>query len=377
MLAIERGSRQQYCQGHGPPFERRPDGQACAASVMRRVFSHALCSCQDLTTTGTSNTIDTYDSRQGRYMSGEPGAAVGVNGRFAPAAANSSLLGSLSVFGNGTLSFAGLQHQIAGDLRSNSVIDLGAGQLSVGGDVWAHADIIGAGTGTVAGDVYQAPGRTGSQRLMVAGALHSRAFELEPPCPCGEDAPLDIAALVAQAQASNDNAEVGFRPDRYTDVISLEPNELECGRFALSRVSAAGLPDTTINGRTAWFVQGDFIVTGGAGLHFGPQGELDIFITGSLVMQLGFSLNAGVIGPVERPSALRFYVGGDKVTLTPGTGDFAAYVYAPHAALDLLSFGAGYGALFAKTLTLPGINLHYDRAILDADACEASVPLQP
>jgi hypothetical protein len=55
------------------------------------------------------------------------------------------------------------------------------------------------------------------------------------------------------------------------------------------------------------FVDGDMIIDGGMNLEIGPEGEVDLFVAGSLAVGAAASF-----GNTSRPSLVRTYVGGSE-----------------------------------------------------------------
>jgi hypothetical protein len=127
--------------------------------------------------------------------------------------------------------------------------------------------------------------------------------------------------------------------------------------------------DFTSSKRTALFIDGNVTATNDFNFDPGTTGELDVFISGSLLIT-----TASVVGNVLRPFALRLYVGD---SFSAGLSTIAAQVYAPNSGVQLSGTTEFYGSLVAKGVVVSGAeHLHFDRAILEAGkTCSATPPV--
>jgi len=166
---------------------------------------------------------------------------------------------------------------------------------------------------------------------------------------------------VADAQTHNHNADVGLNKNKLKAMIGDVTLELPCGRFYLAGVGGVGKLTIKVDGRTALFVDGDFILTGDMELDIGDKGELDVFVAGNLALT-----GANDFGDQIRPAKIRFYVAGlQDVTIT-GSSGFVGNLYAPHATVVLTGASYVYGAVFAGNfLAMGDTGIHYDREILN------------
>jgi hypothetical protein len=370
-VRIVSGSREQFCMGRGPAVRVVAAASAagslptCNAGIARRLFSYGLCSCSDALLSG-SFSIDSFDSRRGAYVAGPPltGGAVGTNGSPRLDASLFDLGGTVISAGTGSLLIPGTG-AFGGDLKTNAALDItGTLLITFARDVWARDGIRTSSSVSVARDLYQAPGHSIPELVEVAGRMHMTDFVVSPPCPCGADAVLDVAAVVAAAQVENDNGALGLSADALSARLStgVVPAELTCGRFVLA---AASLPSGTlaaIAGRIALFVNGDLTIAGNFATELGSAGELDVFVTGNLVL-------SGPLGDPNKPTALRFYVGGNQpIHLAGLLVPYAVQLYAPNAPVLLDDAAqAVHGSIFSASFeTLSTLQtIHYDRAILD------------
>jgi len=370
-------TRDDYCAGRGLPADAEliapgAPAQSCLQPAPR-VFRYGLCTCADAVFSG-GVASDAFDSSRGPYAPGQGGGNVGVNGQLV-ATGPVELLGSLTVAGPGVLPINAAPFRVAGTLRANGDLSITAADTRIDRDLWVQGEIIAvAANATVAGDVYQPPGRAAAPGLSIGGQLRTQAFALPPPCPCDAAQLLDVAAIVAQGRAENDNAALGLQLDALYQTGSQGPLQLECGRFAFDGGGVLDQARIVARGRSALFIHGDLAITGRFAPDLGERGEMDVFVDGALVLAAG-----AVLGSPERPAALRIYVGGAGDLLLADSATLAAGVYAPHATLYVTGEQASYGALFlAGYYATADQRIHYDAALLrsarDADVCGESTP---
>ena len=380
-VQIEPGGRDEFCMRHGPAVRIVSAASAasspavCNAGVGRRLFSYGLCSCGDaLINSGFST--DSFDSQQHAYGTGPSalGGAVGINGALGTQGDFFTLGGTVIVAGRGPLTIANAG-SFSGSLKTNAALAFNTSlAISVQGDLWADADINASEGTTVKGDVYQTPGHALAASVQVTGSVHTSEFVVAAPCPCGADAVLDVAAIVAEAQHENDNDPLGISADAFaaSKHDAGVSAQLTCGRVWLDDAVIPADSFSTVAQRLALFVHGDLTVGANFATNFGPTGELDVFVSGDLKLD-------GPIGNTDHPTALRFYVGGSQPIAFGGSlVTFAAQLYAPNAAVLLepspMNF---FGSIFAARFEAQGTfeSLHYDRAVLElGEACDPVTP---
>jgi hypothetical protein len=355
--AIEPGTRDQYCAGHGSALR-----SADCTPIERQLFAYAICTCADARLDGDSFTLDGFDSSQGAYAPGEGGAAMGVDGALLASAPDIQLGGSVIVTGSDPLSITSKNLLVRGDLESSASLTLSGAGLRVARDAWLAGDIGGGAPGSVVigRDAYVKPGVKGSDALR--GDVLLSSFSLAPPCACDPSALLDVPGIVAMAHDFADNDAVGFSKDTLRQRVDTTAVPLPCGRLILSELSIpVGTIAVTVSGRTALFIEGDIDITGTFAFVLADGAELDLFVAGDLKLQ-----GTGAFGISTKPSATRIYVGG-QVAAYP-MFNLAAAMYAPHAALSGLPEDV-YGAAFVGSFATSGTQkFHYDRAILNTPA---------
>jgi hypothetical protein len=354
-------TRADYCAGRGSPVASEllaPEAGACREPAPR-VFRYAVCTCQDAVFSGGVDS-DAFDSALAPYAPRQGGGNVGTNAQLI-ATGPVELLGALTVAGIGPLPISVAPFQVAGTLRSNGDLTITAAGTHIGRDLWVQGEILAvAADASVGGDVYQPPGRAGAAGLSVGGRQHALAFELPPPCACDGPDLLDVAAIVAQGRARNDNRALAVASDALYLTASAGPLALDCGRFAFDGGTILDDARIVARGRSALFIDGDLAITGSFAPDLGERGEMDVFVDGALVLSAG-----AVLGSIARPGALRIYVGGPGDLLLSGSITLAAGVYAPHVTLYHTAEQDLYGALFlAGYYATAHQHIHYDAALL-------------
>lgn len=356
-------ARLDYCAGSGPPVEfqsgaTQGSATACGRSVTGELFRFGLCACQDATFTGAFE-IDAFDSSKGPSSAGQLLASVGVNDDLVTSGIL-DIRGSLVAAGGGVTPIVAANYNIDGNYFTNADLMISGANVRFGRDLWVNGDILTLGFAKVRGDVHQTPGHELSG-MTVDGQVLKQDFIVPPPCPCGVDDILDIDAIVRAAKAHSHNAEVGLDNGNTISLGVGQPMLLDCGRYTFESAHFAGLGQLRAYGRTALFVDGDLTLTGAFGIDLGDTGELDVFVTGNLVLT-----GTGDIGSVDRPAALRFYVGGGGDISIAGATRFSANVYAPRSHVVVTGVEDIYGAFFVSSYTVTGTQrMHYDSAILN------------
>jgi hypothetical protein len=374
-LEIESGTRATFCAGLGPAARvvavETNTPTECRAQLARRLFSHALCTCESVSLAGDLFTIDSFDARLGPYAQGSGGASVGINRDLLGTAADTRILGSLQQHGERLVATAGARLRIEEDLSTTAVLETTGASVEVARDarLSASQNPASAKALRVGRDLLQLPGSMSASGAIVAGATRREEFQIARPCDCGDDTPLDVSQLVAQAQQTSDNDVVGLRPDVLTGTLSALPVELPCGRFVLAEASPLGNLALSVPGRSALFVAGNFMITGNVLLDLGSGGELDVFVAGDLNIS---TLGLAQLGSADRPWALRFYVAGSAPIRILGLGVLAAQIYAPRASVEVGANTALYGSVFAASFSGRDAAIHYDRSIAAwGESCQA------
>jgi hypothetical protein len=332
-----------------PGIENMPD---CAGKLAENTFRYALCSCSTVSVTSGIR-VDAIESGQEGSTSG---AAVGLNGNWQQTSGVMSISGSLTL--PEQLRTTGATSTIGGDLRTGGDLRSTAGSYTIGRDAWVAGVINVGGFGVVeiGRNLIHPAGSGVGSNVTVGGNIIEQDFTIEPPCPCNPSEFIDIDAIVAAAQQDNDNQALGIDPDNFT----LEDgDELPCGKIFLRNM---GLPMGTVSvpGRTILFIDGDLSNNSYASLEVAADGELDIFISGSLDFN-----SDNFIGNEEAPYRVRIYVSGEISMNSDNT--LAANIYAPSADFGVTSDTKIFGSLFVNSFqSTDNIKIRYDRAIISA-----------
>ena len=361
-----------YCSGTGPPIlvgdgvtvgdgDGKPD-DVCTGTVAVRTFTRALCTCEGYASS-TPLVTDSFDGRVAPYVPCAGGSAgdVGIDGALA-AAAMVDIGGALVVAGTAGASFL-VDARVARDLEVNGPLGMNAA-ITAGGNARIAGDVTLASLG-VTGTLTVPAGATLTGTI-TAGATVRAPVSVAPPCGCGPNDLVDIAAFVAshRAPADNTNAEIGLSPSRLTGYTGDATLDLPCGIYYVGAVHGDGSLTLRITGRVALLVDGDLTMTAPLTIELATgDAELDLMIAGVV------SSNARIaVGDVDHPSRTRIYVGGSGTIELSGDSVIAANVYAPRSAVAQSAPAAIYGSLFVRRIDQAApLTIHYDEDVLRAD----------
>jgi hypothetical protein len=327
-----------------------------------------MCSCGDWNVTAPVFT-DAFSSRPGMIADPTSGA-LGVNGNLTTAS------GAADIWARGALYVAGTK-----GILTRGHLDVGR-SLQVGGpltllatamasNVWADAyvagDISGAlfikGTLHLNGTSTVGPGTTAS--------LTSReAVTVAPPCDCGPT--VDVAASLANALATNDNASIGLSPDRLANLKVPYVQDLPCGVFALSSIGADASLTLAVHGRALLAVPGDIVVKGGLMVRIDPGVSLDVLLGGSMTT-MG-------VGPVGSQTAVvfRLWVAGAGPIVFDDGPVVGGIIYAPGAPFSAPHGMEMSGAILAGGLSIGDqASIHFDQGVLGAGCGDPKVDPVP
>jgi hypothetical protein len=320
----------------GPPV---PGGQAgspggggaprCEDTSAPALFKNALCLC------------GSYDAAGNLGVSGkgsEPGV-FGINGHFAQ-------LGNALV--NGTLivhqGISAANLRVTGSMRSNTSVNVA--NLEVGGNLYVGTNLLGVGL-LAGGGVW-----VGGQSTMIFNTKPIQKYtgDLSPPCACGADQVLDVAAAVAAARTKNDNASNGLGES--PALLTGKGLVLNSGSYYFKGGPAAvGNQKLLANGSVKIYVDGDLESVGNESIEITEGTILEMYVAGNVA-----SVGNLVVGDRFHPAAFRLYVGGAQPVEIRHVGNksFRGAIYAPRAAIKLLGNVEIEGALFADTIADAG-----------------------
>jgi hypothetical protein len=343
------------CTGGGAPITVQSDaGTWCTGTIAQVTFRFGICACSDVKVTSGDLFTDAFDST-GRADAGL-GASVGANGRFLADSffdiGGSVWAGSASGAQNDSNS-----SRVRQDFWSHGPVS-GGGSLAVSGDAHLNGDV--QTQLSVGGKLYIPAGANVGGAVNAAGGVVRGPVAMGPPCDCSASQLIDIAGIVADGQAHNDNALLGLDSRVFENLPGPRRLDLPCGRYYLSRITP-GFPGTiAVHGRTAIFIGGNLDTSrANFDVAIDPQGELDIFIGGTIINSTGMSL-----GNIESPAQLRVYVAGSPVDMSAPSKTAGNY-YLPNSVFSSPSNLDLYGAIFAKSFEGQGA-VHYDRGVLSA-----------
>lgn len=366
-------TRDGYCMGAGPPLlvgdgEMVTEGE-CGGRLASRLFRFALCTCTSASVQDRL-IIDSFDSSMGPFMTGESGGSVGVNTRYE----NTNITnigGSLFVAGTTRVQMSSTQ-DIGGDVELNGPLTVDD-RVRITRDAYVNGNVDGSAAFIVGRDLYLSPGSSATGDIRVTGATNTdAAFTIDPPCACGADDLVDIAAIVAAGAATHHNEEVGIGAGDLQGAGGGVDMELPCGRFYFDTIETRSRPITLrVDGRTLIYVAGDVTVENPLNVIVGPMGELDLFIAGNLEATDALNLGDGT----SRPASVRLYVGGTRPILMSSGTTLAGNLYAPFAQLRPADRVTIFGSAFVESFASSGdVTIHYDRAVITADEDCPDIP---
>jgi hypothetical protein len=337
-----------------------PDAVAvCTGDLAKRTFRFGLCSCQDLILNGTLTT-DAFNSA--RATTSKDGS-VGVRTRM-EATSLFNIGGSLWVAGLDAAAQPVFQisgsNAIAGEMRVGGDLD-GSSFLTVSRDAYVSGNIGTSVLGTVVGSLHQ-PSGAAIGGTTAQGGVKNEPVTIDDPCNC--DKPLDVETIVSAFATVNDNAASGIAT---TALIAPSGTALtlECGRYYFEGIDVGGTTTLHLTGRTAIFVKGDFKATSLLTLQLDPGAELDLFVTGNIVIN-----GASDFGSKNAPARIRLYVGGTEITLV-SLATLGANIYARRATVTANGTLSVWGSLYANRVDITTLaDFHYDTAILETEGCE-------
>ncbi|MBL8933908.1 MAG: hypothetical protein JNM69_05105 [Archangium sp.] len=304
------------------PMTARAAVLSCPASPAKQVFGAAMCLCGDYRAVG-----------EGAWVEG--GAA--------------QLNGILDVVGT---------HHFSGDVIAYGGVS-GVGALDVGGNLFTNGRVEGVGDVTVNGDLAAASGVSGVGQLAVKGTLRTPEADAwtgtaklgakggvaplpGPPCACGAEQRLDLAALMATAIERNDNPAAGLSLHEH---VGDHQVTLGSGSYVFDGMQTVGAHTVTIDGAVAMYVKGDFQAVGKTGLKLTPGSTLDLYVDGDVTLVGDSSFGEGA-----SPGSVRVYVAGERELSFVGGQRVVGSLYAPLSDLELVGASAFDGSLFVRNV---------------------------
>ena len=348
-----------FCSQTGPVVQLPGAGgkyNECTSQLASTLFENALCTCNNATIAGYLQTTAFNSSAAGDAGISAIGAAVGINNSYTISAGYTNVGGSLSIDGPNSVAFIGYL-KTEGDFRLAGVGTI-PGYTNIGRNGWLEGNFTDLGPASFAGDLHH-EATVIAIPLSVTGSNTMAPVTVTPPCPCEASQILDVAAVVAQGLASNDDAKIGLSPSAWSNVAVIEKATLPCGRYYLDSLRIVGSLEVTVTGRVALFVGADITVIGNLQFHLDPGAEIDIFIENDLNL-----VGLAVFGDKANPADTRIYVGGSGNVNLVGAGEFVGNLYAPLSTVTAPGYLDVYGAIFSNNFQIPGYaDFNYDAAI--------------
>ncbi|MBW2731531.1 MAG: hypothetical protein JRH20_04005 [Deltaproteobacteria bacterium] len=329
-----------------PPAANEPP--LCKSDDAPSIFSNALCLCGDLKETGVllvKNGVTT-----------DP-ASFGVNGHVS-AVAQVEVDGSMAAH-SGLVAFANIEVQ--GSFWSTGDVNI-TGRLDVGNNMMVGGNVFGIGVLSVGGTL----GVAGNDLILGDKSAEDEGpYEglAAPPCPCGADQVLDVAAKVSAARTANDNGAVGL-PASPVSTIGVTRLVLNSGRYYFASKAGIGYTKIVANGAVSIFIDDDYEAIGYDTFEVTEGSSLDVYVAGNIK-----TVGNMVLGSRHHPSAFRIYIGGSEdITVQVGNNIFRGSIYAPRASLTWIGNTRVEGSLFANTVVSAGLlELYFARPTTGSD----------
>lgn len=349
------------CDGGGDPVDVEFPGQrtekTCSGAIAKTTFRWGICSCNGIDLKNNLE-IDAFDSRLGPYEPRGIGGSLGSNGKLE--------VDKGQVFGSVWTSYTGdpayqsgnpgvdvsQQFHAASNVRFN-----GGGKI--GGDAYADGSV--KGRANMQQTLHVPDANQVGPRISYA-SLSEQSVNVSTVCKrCEQDRQIPVQTIVEIHETNNDN-----------DVINLDENALDqpgdrtvlqlpCGKYYLSKVDVDNQLVIKATGRTALFINGDVISDQSIKILPTQRGELDVFVNGKVDLASNIQ-----VGSTAYPASTRFYVNGEWTFQNDGV--VGAYIYAIPGGISLMNNLVMYGGMYTQKLgTKNNIDVHYDRAVLEAD----------
>lgn len=301
---------------------------SCPQSPAGDVFDATVCICEDFRDIG--NLIVGSST-------GDP-AVLAVNGSSV-ALNNTDVRGSYVAYG-GLEARANVM--VDGTLSSAATVDA-LGNVDVGEDLEVGGDLTGIGRLAVDGALRVG----GADRFLgykEIGSVESYGSTPAPPCGCGDDQILDVAAAVDAARASNDNAAAGLDTD--LENIGVSILQLGSGEYYFDEIRTIGATKLIIDGTVSIYLGGNLENIGAEWIRLMPGATLDLFVAGA-VRTIGHV----DLGDRQAPMSFRLYIGGaEDATINVGNQLYNGSIYAPRADVHYIGNTNVRGAIFAKNI---------------------------
>jgi hypothetical protein len=327
-------------------------GALCASDFSASHHRFALCSCDALELRNFATSA--FDSNGGASPAI---ASVGTNGSFRGGDAL-KLAGAL---------WAGAAVTLTGQLETSGSLHAG-GTLSATAEVEIHADtfVVGDVRGplAVAGTLHVNPQAVVEPTVQAQSTVRE-AVSVPPPCEC---APPELAAPLAAAAQSNDDARIGLAPG----TLHAATLDLPCGVYYVDSIDAPDALVLRVHGRVALMVAHDVTLHAGLSVALDGGAELDLVVGGALL-----SAGAHDLGSPAAPARTRVWIASSSTVTLAGDPTLHAVLTAPQSLLSAPDGLTVEGALLVGGYQAGRSLLRYDRAILSSGASCGKLPQDP
>ncbi len=334
-------------------------GDECIPGDSGWVFDHAVCLCGDLDTVGNGLTTKVRGT-SGSWLGGQSLAHVGVNGQVDTM--GNFIIGGLLDIGSTLTTRANLI--VDGDLFAGGDANL-LGNTILGDNAFFGAKLSGRGNMHVPGSIHVAGSMSYVGNMICDDVLTGMAFVAHSPCPCEPADLLDVAGMVAAQRG----AEAIVLPTEFGN----HSITLDSGNYYTDQPGLlAGNTIIQINGLVRIFIEADIETIGNSIFKLGPDGDLEIYVAGS-VHTMGNFLLGTPFSFLADARPIRLYIGGSGTVDLELEGNtiLNAAVYAPQADLSFRGNLIVSGALFLNSLKGWGnVQVSYDSSLAGSGDCE-------
>ncbi len=351
------------CAGGGPVLvvSDAISEDRCSDDLRRKIFDHAVCSCDRAVFEGDLST-DAFDSSLGAYAPGGIGGSIGFNDHL-------DVEGNLDVGGDALVDG---RLEVEGTLTVAESLFVGQ-NLDVSDVAHVGADATVAGNMDVdslsVDGTLKVPEGTDLDDNITYANLEEGPVELTNPCPCDELP--QVAAIVDARRDDNDNDLVGLPVDLLDNgAHDVERIDLPCGHYFLQGASIGHDLTIVAHGRTTLYIDGNLESSGDLAVVPAPGAEIDVFVKDQIRAE-----GRMVLGNPGFPASTRIYV-DDQIDIED-TVQLGGFLFGEdHISMegDVEIFG---GIFAGNLLSVEGhFSAHYDLEVQSEGGDGPSCPLE-
>jgi hypothetical protein len=240
--------------------------------------------------------------------------------------------------------------------------DLGTVRVNSGQSEGFNSAVVDSTGPAVAGTVTEEVALASSASWSAVAVEVTGAVDPPPLCNCSN--PIDIAGIVTNGAAKNDNASIGLSDTVFANTSTALHLDLPCGEYYLSAIKSSAALSISLHGNTVLYVGGNIQTSGPFEITIDPTASLSLFVGGSITGSAAMTL-----GSTEVPAQTAVYVGSASGVTTSSTLGVAGALYMPSGPLKNSSATTLHGSLLANGITGSGsITVHYDQGLQSAAA---------